>query len=142
MKTESGRRYTIRLNSKDEKQRKVIQMLDDVNATIPINQFVTDALIYYIECLENGILSSDTVNADIHYVTREEMESYCKGQKDDIRKELFEEFIRLIGANTVVNQFTAAPMQVQPAKSVAQSEGHSNTNDSMNEVLDDVMKRS
>lgn len=110
--------FSLRFSYSNYQHRKVLKILDDLNLDIykSKTQFIIDALDYYITSLENG----DFTNSDAErnrenetkYATKEEMLDL----KEEIRKELYEDIIKLIGGGMLATGISNHTIQTKVEK--------------------------
>ncbi|MCR5213865.1 MAG: hypothetical protein K6E10_05580 [Eubacterium sp.] len=96
------RHISVRLNPDDPKHVHIIDVLDDLNLDVhkSKNRFLVNALVYYINSMESGTLTYTEVKRKQEmetYVTRKELEEALYINREAVRRELYEDIIRMFG---------------------------------------------
>lgn len=96
MKNQSVVRHIIRLNMQNEQHQRVEKVLANLNKKIykSANQFVINAIDYYIKSLENeeDLIEPSQIK-NVRYLTEEDLQDI----KRQLESEMKEEMVRLLG---------------------------------------------
>lgn len=96
MKNQSVVRHIIRLNMQNEQHQRVEKVLASLNKKIykSTNQFVINAIDYYIKSFENGeeLIEQNQIKT-VRYLTEEDLQDI----KRQFESEMKEEIVRLLG---------------------------------------------
>ena len=104
MESKACRHLTVRLLYSDPEHMRILGKLDTLDFSIykSKNQFILNAISYYLEFL--GEFSSDNINNGSRVlVTRGELEERLKGQKNEIKAELYEELLKSILGSSITS---------------------------------------
>lgn len=141
---------TFRLRKNDKREAAIIRVLDDLNLNIhkSINQFIIDAIEYYIAHFDDHELIGPTSDAGKRrYVTRVEMNEALEKitdevqtTKEEIKNQLFEEMLKLfVGGMNISNRSVIIHSEdsnmTQPNEGVTEQEVEEDKS-----LIDDVMK--
>jgi hypothetical protein len=119
--------FSLRLNRNTPKHRKIIQFLDemDVKKYKSKTNFLADAVLFYIECIEDGTLEAvrdkNFRGFSQEYVTRTELNERLGSIIDTIEKKIYKEIL----ATYINSPVKTAPVQYEPEEreSVSGGEG-------------------
>ena len=101
-------KHSLRLNLRNEQHLRIQKVLSGLDKDIykSENQFIVNALDFYIRSFDNDdIMGTDQQKVKPEFVTREELAGIGK----EIKSEVKDEIIRLLGAALVAGQSAAAP---------------------------------
>lgn len=101
-------KHSLRLNLRNEQHLRIQKVLSSLDKDIykSENQFIVNALDFYISSFDNDdIMGTDRQKAKPEFVTREELAGIGK----EIKSEVKDEIIRLLGAALVGGQPVAVP---------------------------------
>ena len=141
---------TIRFRKSDKRESAILRVLEDLNLDIhkSVNQFVIDAVEYYIAHFDDKELIGPTSDAGKQrYISRVEMnrelqriEDEIKAGKEEIRTQLYEDMLKLfIGSANMVNRSVIVQNEDTGNKQPGDRDTvqHAEEDES---VIDDVMK--
>ena len=90
--------HNVRLNLDNEQHCRVHKVLAELNTEIhkSVNQFIVDAVDYYIRCLndESLVKGAGEPKKDAGYITRDDLD----GIRSELKNEVKSEIIMLLGA--------------------------------------------
>ena len=90
--------HNVRLNLDNEQHCRIHKVLAELNTEIhkSVNQFIVDAVDYYIRCLndESLVKGAGEPKKDAGYITREDLD----GIRSELKNEVKSEIIMLLGA--------------------------------------------
>lgn len=106
--------HSMRLNLRNEQHLRVHNVLKDLNPNIhkSANQFMVNAMDFYIRSFENETLTNEAVNrkqGERVYITNEDLEEVRK----EMRSEMKDEIIRILGVALVGGQMISIPSKKQ-----------------------------
>lgn len=114
-------KYSLRLNQNNPKHEMIKRVLEDLNKELypTKNAFMVEALASYVD----NILGERATNAGIQreesrkiqYVSREEYERDKISLKEDIRRELYEDMLRVM-SSVVLNRAGPSEMVAFPTQ--------------------------
>ena len=93
------RKMTLRLNMEEPKQAEIYQILTSLDKYIykSQNQFLVDALQFYIEHSGKDMLTQQEQAEEKQYVTSEELEQIKKELREELLEEARRELLKLLG---------------------------------------------
>ena len=93
------RKMTLRLNMEEPKQAEIYQILTNLDKYIykSQNQFLVDALEFYIEHSGKDTLTQQEQIEEKRYVTSEELEQIKKELREELLEEARRELLKLLG---------------------------------------------
>ena len=93
------RKMTLRLNMEEPKQAEIYQILTSLDKYIykSQNQFLVDALQFYIEHSGKDMLTQQEQAEEKQYVTSEELEQIKKELREELLEEARKELLKLLG---------------------------------------------
>lgn len=93
------RKMTLRLNMEEPKQAEIYQILTSLDKYIykSQNQFLVDALEFYIEHSGKDTLTQQEQVEQKRYVTAEELEQIKKELREELLEETRNELLKLLG---------------------------------------------
>ena len=93
------RKMTLRLNMEEPKQAEIYQILTNLDKYIykSQNQFLVDALQFYIEHSGKDMLTQQEQAEEKQYVTSEELEQIKKELREELLEEARKELLKLLG---------------------------------------------
>ena len=93
------RKMTLRLNMEEPKQAEIYQILTSLDKYIykSQNQFLVDALQFYIEHSGKDMLTQQEQAEQQRYITAEELEQRIKELRGELREEMRNELLKLLG---------------------------------------------
>ena len=103
MQIPKERNFTLRFGYLNEQHRRILKVLDDLNPDIykSKTQFIMDAIDYYVTSLESDDFTTAGARKrkqqEKEYVTHEQLVDI----KNDIRQEIYEDIIKLLGNGMV-----------------------------------------
>ena len=101
-----GIHFSLRLSRDNPEHRKVIQFLDemDVKKYKSKTNFIAQAMVFYIECIEDGSLEKlkdkNFRQFSMDYVSREELNEKLKNISDTIEKKVYKEILSAVMGST------------------------------------------
>ena len=109
------RKMTLRLNMEEPKQAEIYQILTNLDKYIykSQNQFLVDALEFYIEHSGKDMLTQQEQAEQQRYITAEELEQIKKELRGELLEEMRNELLKLLGQyaagaqNTMTGQIKA-----------------------------------
>ena len=108
MEKKDVRHVTVRLSYNSPEHMKIMGILDDLNLAVhkSKNQFIINAITYYVDMLENGDLTKTAAQeaGKVHYVTDHDLETELSKMKSAVRTEIYEDVIRLFGSNLMASK--------------------------------------
>lgn len=108
MEKKEVRHVTVRLSYNSPEHMKIMGILDDLNLAVhkSKNQFIINAINYYVDMLENGDLTNTAAQeaGKVHYVTDHDLEKELSKMKNAVRTEIYEDVIRLFGCNLLASK--------------------------------------
>lgn len=108
MEKKEVRHVTVRLSYNSPEHMKIMGILDDLNLAVhkSKNQFIINAITYYVDMLENGDLTKTAAQeaGKVHYVTDHDLEKELSKMKNAVRTEIYEDVIRLFGCNLLASK--------------------------------------
>ena len=132
--------FTLRLNRKLPKHYKIIKFLDEMDPKKykSKNSFLVDALNFYIQCIEDGLMEKlkdrHFLESSAEFITRGEFDSRLEGLSDSIEKKIYKE---------IMSVYVNAPVQGLPsAVPVEENKESLNNQDTVTETTleDDLGK--
>ena len=93
------RKMTLRLNMEEPKQAEIYQILTSLDKYIykSQNQFLVDALEFYIEHSGKDTLTQQEQAEQQRYITAEELEQIKKELRGELLEEMRNELLKLLG---------------------------------------------
>lgn len=93
------RKMTLRLNMEEPKQAEIYQILTSLDKYIykSQNQFLVDALEFYIEHSGKDMLTQQEQAEQQRYITAEELEQIKKELRGELLEEMRNELLKLLG---------------------------------------------
>ena len=93
------RKMTLRLNMEEPKQAEIYQILTNLDKYIykSQNQFLVDALEFYIEHSGKDMLTQQEQAEQQRYITVEELEQIKKELRGELLEEMRNELLKLLG---------------------------------------------
>ena len=93
------RKMTLRLNMEEPKQAEIYQILTSLDKYIykSQNQFLVDALQFYIEHSGKVMLTQQEQAEQQRYITAEELEQIKKELRGELLEEMRNELLKLLG---------------------------------------------
>ena len=93
------RKMTLRLNMEEPKQAEIYQILTSLDKYIykSQNQFLVDALEFYIEHSGKDMLPQQEQAEQQRYITAEELEQIKKELRGELLEEMRNELLKLLG---------------------------------------------
>lgn len=93
------RKMTLRLNMEEPKQAEIYQILTSLDKYIykSQNQFLVDALQFYIEHSGKDMLTQQEQAEQQRYITAEELEQIKKELRGELLEEMRNELLKLLG---------------------------------------------
>lgn len=93
------RKMTLRLNMEEPKQAEIYQILTNLDKYIykSQNQFLVDALEFYIEHSGKDMLTQQEQAEQQRYITAEELEQIKKELRGELLEEMRNELLKLLG---------------------------------------------
>ena len=93
------RKMTLRLNMEEPKQAEIYQILTNLDKYIykSQNQFLVDALQFYIEHSGKDMLTQQEQAEQQRYITVEELEQIKKELRGELLEEMRNELLKLLG---------------------------------------------
>ena len=93
------RKMTLRLNMEEPKQAEIYQILTSLDKYIykSQNQFLVDALEFYIEHSGKDMLTQQEQAEQQRYITAEELEQIKKELREELLEEARRELLKLLG---------------------------------------------
>ena len=93
------RKMTLRLNMEEPKQAEIYQILTNLDKYIykSKNQFLVDALEFYIEHSGKDMLTQQEQAEQQRYITAEELEQIKKELRGELLEEMRNELLKLLG---------------------------------------------
>ena len=93
------RKMTLRLNMEEPKQAEIYQILTNLDKYIykSQNQFLVDALEFYIEHSGKDMLTQQKQAEQQRYITAEELEQIKKELRGELLEEMRNELLKLLG---------------------------------------------
>ena len=97
------RKMTLRLNMEEPKQAEIYQILTSLDKYIykSQNQFLVDALQFYIEHSGKDMLTQQEQAEQQRYITAEELEQIKKELRGELLEETRNELLKLLGEYAV-----------------------------------------
>jgi hypothetical protein len=129
--------FSLRLNRNTPKHRKIIQFLDemDVKKYKSKTNFLADAVLFYIECIEDGTLETvrdkNFRQFSQEYVTRGEFNKRLESMSDSIEKRIYKEIL----ATYINSPVKTAPVQHESERQEPVSETEDNGEETLAESL-------
>jgi hypothetical protein len=129
--------FSLRLNRNTPKHRKIIQFLDemDVKKYKSKTNFLADAVLFYIECIEDGTLETvrdkNFRQFSQEYVTRGEFNKRLESMSDSIEKRIYKEIL----ATYINSPVKTAPVQHESERQEPVSETEDNGGETLAESL-------
>ena len=99
MSLSTSRKMTLRLNMEEPKQAEIYQILTSLDKYIykSQNQFLVDALEFYIEHSGKDMLTQQEQAEQQRYITAEELEQIKKELRGELLEEMRNELLKLLG---------------------------------------------
>ena len=112
------RKMTLRLNMEEPKQAEIYQILTNLDKYIykSQNQFLVDALQFYIEHSGKDMLTQQEQAEQQRYITAEELEQIKKELRGELQEETRNELLKLLG------QYAAGAQNPMPGQRKAVTE--------------------
>lgn len=126
------RKMTLRLNMEEPKQAEIYQILTNLDKYIykSQNQFLVDALEFYIEHSGKDTLTQQEQAEEKRYVTSEELEQTKKELREELLEEARNELMRMLGQYVAGTQ---KPLAGQAEGTTGQTGGMEPENDTEEE---------
>ncbi len=108
MEKKEVRHVTVRLSYDNPEHMKIMGILDDLNLSVhrSKNQFIINAIGYYVDMLENGDLTNAAAkkSEETRYITEQTFEEELSKMKSAVRTEIYEDIIRFLGSGMVISK--------------------------------------
>ena len=144
--------FSIRFRKTDKREAAILRVLEDLNLDIhkSINQFIVDAVEYYIAHFDDKELIGPTADAGKQrYISRVEfneaimkMNNDLEDAKEEIKNQLYEEMLKLIIGGSFMNVNAVLPQtnNIANEKTNVETEKQTQNEEEDESLIDDVMK--